>query len=165
MGWIAVVISSHLKLGLACVLLGLLDLSRKLQLEAGLTRSQTILTVRQSEEVKAHVRQQLGEACTAVQEIARGRGKSSYRGKQQWKNKQGNGEQGAPKMPKCGRCGKLQQEDQDMCPAQRSTCNKCKKVGHWEIKYHTKAVREVTETETVSQNPYFLSAVTNSKQR
>ncbi|XP_072770121.1 uncharacterized protein [Nerophis lumbriciformis] len=44
------------------------------KLEAGLTLTQTIQTVRQSEEVNAQVHQQQGEACTAVQEIARGPG-------------------------------------------------------------------------------------------
>ena len=143
------------------IVVGILDkdLSRKLQLEAGLTLTQTIQTVRQSEEVTTQVHQQQGEACTALQEIARGRGKPAYRGKPHWKNKRESGEHGAPK---CGRCGKMQHKDQERCPALKSTCNKCKKVGHWEIKCHTKAIREVTETETVSQTPYFLGAVTNA---
>ena len=141
------------------IVVGILDkeLSRKLQLETNLTLTQTIQTVRQSEEVTTQVNQQHGEACTAVQEIARGRGRSAYRGKPQWKNK--SGEHGGPK---CGRCGRMQHKDQERCPALKSTCNKCKKVGHWEAKCHTKAVREVTETESVSQTPYFLGAVTQT---
>lgn len=142
------------------IVVGIQDkaLSHKLQLEADLSLTKTIQTVRQSEEVTTQVHQQQGEAA-AVQEVARGRGRSSYRGKPQWKNKKDSGEHGAPK---CGRCGKMQHKDQERCPALKSTCNKCKKVGHWEIKCHTKSIREVTETETVSQAPYFLGAVINT---
>ena len=120
------------------IIVGILDkeLSRKLQLEADPTLALTIQTVRQSEEVTAQVNRQQAEACLAVQEVARGRGKSSYRGKPHWKNK--SGEHGGPK---CGRCGKMQHKDQERCPALKSTCNKCKKVGHWERKCHTKAIR------------------------
>ena len=90
------------------ITVGILDkeLSRKLQLEADPTLALTIQTVRQSEEVTAQVNRQQAEACPAVQEVARERGKSSYRGKPHWKNK--SGEHGGPK---CGRCGKMQHKD------------------------------------------------------
>lgn len=47
------------------------------------------------------------------------------------------------------------------CPAKKSTCNKCKKMGHWERMCHSKSITEVTEAETVSQTPYFLGSVTD----
>lgn len=140
------------------IVVGILDkeLSRRLQLMSDLTLAQTIQTVRQCEEVALQVHQQ-EEACAAIQEIAEGR--AADRGKQKWKPKRKNDkEQGEPK---CGRCGKIKHRRQENCPAIKSTCNKCKKVGHWERMCHSRSVREVTET--VAQTQYFLGAVTNSQ--
>lgn len=135
------------------------ELSRKLQLMADLTLAQTITTVRQSEEVTLQVHQQ-GEAFAAVQEIARK--KSTDREKPKWKPRmKASGEQ---RDPNCGRCGKLKHKEQENCPALKSTCNKCRKVGHWESRCHTKSVREVTEdvSDDASEAPYFLGAVSKS---
>ena len=139
------------------IVVGIVDkeLSRKLQLMAELTLAQTVQNVRQSEEVTLQVHQQ-GEAHAAVQEV---RGNAAGRGKSKWQPKRReSGEQGDSK---CGKCGKLKHTDPARCPAMNSTCNRCKKVGHWENKCYSKLVREVTE-ETVSQRPYYLGAVTNT---
>lgn len=90
-----------------------------------------------------------------MQEI---RGKVADRRKPKWKPKsKGSGKQGDPK---CKRCGKIKHKDPEKCPARNSACNMYKMVGHWEKKCHSKSVREVTET--ISQTPYFLAAVTNA---
>ncbi|XP_019725289.1 uncharacterized protein LOC109515746 isoform X2 [Hippocampus comes] len=141
------------------IVVGIIDkeMSRKLQLESQLTLAQTVQAVRQSEEVTRQVHEQ-GEACAAVQEVSHP--KTAFRGKQQWKNeKQVNGEH---TEQKCGRCGKIKHREQSKCPAMKSTCNKCKKVGHWERMCHSKSIKEVTDEETVSQTPYFLGAVTDT---
>ena len=31
----------------------------------------------------------------------------------------------------CGYCGKIRHQSRDQCPAKRSECTTCKKVGHW----------------------------------
>lgn len=111
------------------IVVGILDkeLSRKLQLMADLTLAQTITTVHQSEEVALQVHLQ-GESHAAVQEI---RGRGLDRGKPKWKPKKRESDQ---VDSKCGKCGKLKHRDPERCPAKNSTCNKCKKMGHWEKK-------------------------------
>lgn len=140
------------------IVVGILDkeLSRRLQLMSDLTLAQTIQSVRQSEEVALQVHQQ-GEACAAVQEVAQ-RKTAADRTESKWTPKRKGKEH---EESKCGRCGKIKHKQKENCPAIRSTCNKCKKVGHWEKMCHSKSVREVTET--VAQTQYFLGAVTNSQ--
>lgn len=98
------------------------DVSRKLQLTKDLTLVLTIETVRQSEEVASQVSMQ-GEAAGIVHEVTHTRGKSQHT-KFSGKQKGGNNKQ-------CGRCGNMAHSKDEGCPAKKSTCNICKKVGHW----------------------------------
>lgn len=50
------------------------------------------------------------------------------------RNNKYSGSQGKPKggnKGQCGRCGKAQHNKDENCPAKKSTCNACHKVGHW----------------------------------
>ena len=50
--------------------------------------------------------------------------------KKQWRNKTNNGNTSKRKQ-QCGYCGKAVNKTRDECPARRSECSVCKKVGHW----------------------------------
>ena len=132
------------------------DVSRKLQLTKDLTLAVTIETVRQAEEVMTQISIQGGAAGTSgsVQEVAQKQGRHTNRS---YKSKGGNKWQG-----QCGRCGKKKHNENETCPAKKSTCNKCAKVGHWGLVCRSKRlVREVVAEPQEQQqfHPYFLGAV------
>ncbi|KAK9519969.1 hypothetical protein VZT92_022659 [Zoarces viviparus] len=135
------------------IVVGILDkdVSRRLQLTKDLTLALTIETVRQSEEVASQVSMQ-GETSGAIQEVTHKRSKyPSHYGKPKGGNK-----------GQCGQCGKAWHSKDENCPARKSTCNTCNKVGHWSrVCRSRKAVSEVTE-QTEQQQPYFLGAVNKS---
>lgn len=120
-----------------------------------LTLAQAIQQVRQSEEVAKQVSLQAREGPPELdQQVA----SSSQRGEKQWKkgaHQAGSGASSSNRADNCGRCGKNQHEE-DRCPAFRSTCNKCKRKGHWEHMCLTKTVRELTED---IDQIHFLSAI------
>lgn len=136
------------------------DVSRKLQLTKDLTLALTIETVRQAEEVTAQISIQGGVAGASgsVQEVAQKQGKHTNRYQ---KFKGGNKWQG-----QCGQCGKKRHNENETCPAKKSTCNKCAKVGHWGSVCRTKkSVREVVAEppEPQQSQPYFLGAVSKAE--
>ncbi|XP_042071854.1 uncharacterized protein K02A2.6-like [Haplochromis burtoni] len=138
------------------------DLSRRLQLMKDLTLAQTTQIVRQSEEVAAQVSLQ-GDAGGSVQEVR------DKRKSMDWKSQQQRGRLPAEKKwagrdKKCGKCGKTQHARDERCPAAKSVCHGCRKIGHWaRVCRNTRSVNEVTETEKSEQASYFLGSVCNAK--
>lgn len=136
------------------IVVGILDkeVSRKLQLTKNLTLALTIETVRQSEEVASQVSMQ-GETTGVIQEVTHERSRyPSHYGKPKGGNK-----------GQCGLCGKAWHSKDENCPARKSTCNTCNKVGHWSrVCRSRQAVSEVTEQTEQQQQLYFLGAVSKA---
>jgi predicted aspartyl protease len=117
-----------------------LRISEKLQLEKDLTLSKAIETVRASEQIHQQS-QELRAQSTGINAI---QSHSKYRNKQNngWQGNQNpkrhspkfqnkNNNKPQSKSMKCHKCG-LDKHSRKDCPAQGSTCRKCKKNGHWE---------------------------------
>ena len=132
------------------------ELSRKLQLISNLTLEMTVQEARQQEEVKAQVSQQGEAAACAVEEIARGF--SRFKMDERRYNETDQQHRRSERGKTCNRCGKMMHKIQEHCPAIKSTCNKCKKIGHWERMCKSKiVVNEVSEHE--ENAAYFLGSV------
>ncbi len=102
-----------------------LRLSEKLQLDSNLTLEKAVNSVRQSESIKKqqpllHTDVKVAQAA-GVDEIKRKKGRKSQNSR--YKQKQ---------PPSCTRCGRPQHSKSD-CPAIKSACRKCKKIGHWDV--------------------------------
>ena len=120
-----------------------------------LTLEMTVQEACQHEEVKAQVSLQ-GEYACAVKENARGnRQHKMDERKQRNETEQQHRDNGRSET--CNRCGKRMHKKQEYCPAIKSMCNRCKKVGHWERMCKSKVVNEVTEQE--ENTAYFLGSV------
>jgi transposase InsO family protein len=132
------------------------ELSRKLQLISNLTLEMTVQEARQQEEVKAQVSQQGEAAACAVEEVARGF--SKFKMDERRNNETDQQRRRSERGNTCNRCGKMTHKIQEHCPAIKSTCNKCKKTGHWERVCKSKmVVNEVSEHE--ENAAYFLGSV------
>uniref|UniRef100_A0A3B1ITQ0 Gypsy retrotransposon integrase-like protein 1 n=1 Tax=Astyanax mexicanus TaxID=7994 RepID=A0A3B1ITQ0_ASTMX len=135
------------------IVVGILDkdVSRRLQLIKDLTLALTIETVRQSEEVASQVSMQ-GEAAGVIHEITH---------KQRSKYTKLYGKPKGGKDGLCGKCGRERHSKDENCPARKSKCNACSKIGHWaRVCRNRKAVSEVTEQ---AEQSYFLGAVSKAE--
>ena len=125
---------------------GMLDkeLSQKLQLEQDdLTLDRTIEMSRHSEMVKGQNEAAANEVRVKSKKYKK---KKSHQKSEKGFKSQSTSKQGKPSAGKCGRCGYIHRSaSPDACPAIGKTCNKCKKVGHFESVCRT--VSEVTHFE------------------
>lgn len=114
------------------------ELSPRLQLMADLR--QTIQTVRQSEKISAQLSLQ-GDAAGSVQEVQFKRKSTNWKPqqRQQGKSKERGGEK------KCSKCGKMQHNRDEKCPAERATCHNCHRMGHWARVCRSRSVNEATK--------------------
>lgn len=94
------------------------EVYRKLQLTKDLTLALTIETVRQSEAVNLQ-----GETVGTVNKVTEGHSNYiNHPGKQRGGNKQ---------QGQSGKCGKVRNNNEENCPAKKSTCKTCHK--HWSL--------------------------------
>ena len=64
----------------------------------------------------------------------------------------------------CGYCGKMRHQSRDQCPARRSECSTCKKVGHWAACCRQKQRSDATN-QTSEMNQIRVLDVIGNKQR
>ena len=65
----------------------------------------------------------------------------------------------------CGYCGKMRHESRDRCPAKRSECSNCKKVGHWAACCRQKQRIDTTNPTTAMDRILVLDVIGNKQRR
>lgn len=132
--------------------------SKRLQLITDLTLERAIAIVRQAE-IQAKegklIRQEKEEEID-VNRVAQNNQKQSsvYEKKPQYEAKRG-------RQGPCYRCGFSEHEDVGKCPALRSICRNCRKMGHWDRVCRSQSVRRLEEEveEDSDDSVAFLGAV------
>ena len=143
--------------------------SERLQLTSDLTLEKAITMARQAElQAKASkvLRKETAEN-SEVHRITKENKKPPYNGKQAKlpEKKEGARESGGSSLT-CYRCGLRQHSDSKSCPALRSTCRNCGKMGHWDRACRAGNVRNVEqEDDEPDHNDIFLGAVSDDEAR
>ena len=65
----------------------------------------------------------------------------------------------------CGYCGKMRHESRDHCPAKRSECSICKKVGHWAACCRQKQRIHTTNPTSAMDRILVLDVIGNKQRR
>lgn len=155
------------------LVVGILDkeISRKLQLEDSLTLDHAIATVRQAEQVKSDINNQLSLdqlQLNVVSNTSRSHrfGNKNYNNNAMSYNnntrhdntRYAQGGTGAFKRNQCGRCD-LQPAPKS-CPAYDAVCRSCKKKGHYSrcCQTRTRAANELVDADN-QDNQYFVDAI------
>ena len=112
------------------IVVGIKDgkLSEKLQLKADLTLESCITEVRQSESVKKQQTVVRGDRDDKITIEA-------VKSRTQWQTRKTTGS-----LPSCSRCGRSPPHGRLQCPANKATCHKCHKKGHFKQCCKTKVI-------------------------
>jgi len=149
------------------IVIGVKDtrVSERLQLSADLTLEKALNKARQAETQAKEGKIIRKEAEVEKSELNRVLRSRKYKGEtknypeqRDSKNKMQRGNES------CGRCGKARHADFKKCPALKTTCHKCQKVGHWDKMCKSKKVRRVKEQEDdesddSEMSPIFLGTI------
>lgn len=133
------------------------DVSKELQLKAGLELADAVTTARQAEMVNAQMSElSIAGAKSNVNEVSRGRwrgrpgpqgfrgGRRSARGRGgKPKSDSGRSQETYNPQENCGRCGRQRHKYGEVCPARDAMCNRCHRKGHFKLCCRSKTVKEV----------------------
>ena len=135
-----------------------LRLSERLQMDANLTLDNAKKAVRQKEAVHKQTKSLQGDGSkqnpVVVDEL-----KGSY-----VRKKTTSGGKNPGNAQQCTRCGQEKHASADKCPAQKATCHKCKRKGHYSSVCFSKTVASATqELEEVTLDDVYLDTVTSKQ--
>lgn len=141
------------------IVVGMLDkrTSERLQLQAQLTLGECIIADKQAESQASQSRELHGEPkCRQVASLSSNtENRNQQRGKPKSQPRQPTGKH-------CYFCG-LGSHSRDQCPAAKSTCKKCRKIGHWASVCRSSKVRAVQvsqATEATDSEQEFVGSIT-----
>lgn len=148
------------------IVIGVRDMrtSERLQLMADLTLEKALNVARQAE-IQAKegklLRKEVAAENSEINRVSRFQKNKKKFNQQEKENKNRT----LKNKENCGRCGGIKHADFKKCPALKSTCHNCQKIGHWDKVCRSKKVRRIegqTTDEDGDTSPIFLGAVSGN---